>query len=92
MRQQNGEIEGKKASRDAEEGEEEKISMKSTIKLRVIELERKHLFTMVSFQVMFFFTYFVKLTKIRRRPGNVCNSVLTEILTFFNHHIYRLFV
>ena len=36
--------------------------------------------------------YFVKLTKKRRRYENVWNSVLTEILTYFNHHIYRLFV
>ena len=42
----------KKASREAEEGEEENISMKSTVKLREIERGTKHLFTTAIFQVM----------------------------------------
>ena len=55
----------------------------------------KHI-TTVSFHVMFslsrFLAYFVKLAKKRRRPENVCNSMLTEILTYFNNHIYSFCV
>ena len=40
---------------EAEEGGEEKITMKITIKLREIERETKHLFITVSFQVMYSF-------------------------------------
>ena len=45
----------KEYSREAEEGEEEKISMKINVKPREIERETKHLFTTVSFQVIFSF-------------------------------------
>ena len=70
--------------------------MKNTVKLREIERETKHIFTTVSFQVMFslprFIAYFVKLATKRRRPENVCNSVLTEILVHFNNYIFRFFL
>ena len=58
--------------------------------------ETKHIFTTLSFQVKFSLScslaYFVKLAKKRRRPENVCNSVLTDILAYFNNHIYIFFV
>ena len=43
-----------KALRESEDGEEEKFSMKNTVKLREIEGDTKHLFTTVSFQVFSF--------------------------------------
>ena len=62
--------------------------MKNTVKLREMERETKHI-TMVSFQVMFSLPRF--LAKKRKRPENVCNSVLTEILTYLKNHIYIFF-
>ena len=82
----------KKASKEDEEKEGEKIAMKNTVKLREIEREKKYLFTTVSFQVLFSFLIhaslphiFCKTLKKQRWPENVCNSLLTEILTYFNN-------
>ena len=36
-------------------------------------------------------TYFLKLSKKGITPENVYNSVWTEILTYFNNHIYKVF-
>ena len=49
----------KPRSREAKEGEEEKISMKIIVKLREIERETKHLCTMVSFQVSLMFSFLI---------------------------------
>ena len=54
----------KKTSREAEEGQNEKISMKNIVKLKEIERETKHLFTTVSFQVMFSFLTHASLPHI----------------------------
>ena len=46
----------KKSLREDKEGEE-KILMRMNVKLREIERETKHLFTTVSFQVSFMFSF-----------------------------------
>ena len=86
----------KKASKEDEEKEEEKIDMKNAVKLREIERGKKHLFTTVSFQVLFSFLIhaslphiFCKTLKKQRWPENVYNSLLTKILTYFNDRTPR---
>ena len=54
--------------READEGEEEKFSMKIIVKLREIERETKHLFTTVSYQIMFSLLIFASL------PHVFCNT------------------
>ena len=73
-----------------------KISMKNALKLREIERETKHLFTTVGFQVTLSFSMYASLPhkfrktlKKRKWRENVCNSVLTEILGYFNNYTPR---
>ena len=65
--------------REAEEGERENFNEQH----RKAERNRA-----VSFQVMFSFLTYNSQKKggKGRRPENVCNSVLTEILAYFNNH------